>query len=210
MGLRLLEDGNIFFFAEKSSDYFAYLFNIKGRTLKRYKFDDRFFGTIGWNIIDISPNGENLLSEHYYFYIKNIKLRKKDLLLEPLGMGDVRAKYITNNDIFINARVDLNDPENIQVHSYTLFLTDIKTKELKQVYFAKYKLDKLPSPFACTFSPDSKYFALSGEGVFAEIDSKWQKIKGFPYDLEFLSFSPDGKRIAGVDKAGKLKIVELE
>jgi hypothetical protein len=216
LGLRLLEDGNIYIFINKGNYYSAYLFNMKGRTLKRYKFDDRFFGTRDWNIIDVSPDGENLLAERYRFYIKNIKSREKELLLEPIelgepiGLGDVRGKYITNNDIFFNARVALEGPENIQVESYALFLIDVRTRKPKQIYFAKYKSDTIPSPFACTFSPDSRYFALSNEGIFTEVDGSWKKMKDFSYDLEFLSFSPDSKRIAGIDKSGRLKVVEIE
>lgn len=176
--------------------YSYYIMDIDGNNIKMYSLDDNY------DICDISPDGQSLL-------INKVLRGKGALYISDINNGEDIKIYDTGSRLakWIHSVIviseDLSDyTEQGWQHKYNFLF--INPQDLKTEIIYSERLGHIEG---ITISPDEKIILLGSAGIFKKAeDDKWQMLGEF--NLSYPDFSPDGKRIIGLNKDNKIKIIE--
>lgn len=211
------ENQKIAFYSVKTDDrnitsgYTFYIMDIDGSNMKTYPIDDIK------SISDISAGGENLLlsdSENgrRALYIRKFAGGKKiKIYTETYDETNKFFNWYQKNKIMISQVLSIRE-KNGWRHKYNLLKFDMEDKNTELIYseeLPKFETKGLPdNAKGIAISSDEKIILLGGVCILKEIDNQWKRIGNI--ELAYPDFSPDGKRIIGLDKDNKIKIIAID
>lgn len=184
-------------------EYLYYIMDVDGNNMKTFNID-------GFKMIhDVSPDGKSVVYPTARAGIGRLTAKNvlKDINTEIYTQDhretDKLISWLSENKIFLYRSIISKFVEGKErEYKYNLLLLNPQDKTTQIIH-----TEKLPKIKGAAISPDEKIILLGNVGILQEVeDSRW-KIAG-EFNLSFPDFSPDGKRVIGLNKDGKIKIIE--